>query len=396
LAKIVKSKVLTELEAFNSQWIERYIDQEKKGLSLGRKKKIRLTLGKIGREQINKRFDQITRDDLEEWIETLKAEDFEDSTKITYLKIAKPFFTWMHNLDDPNFASWIQTHNYQTTVGPEDILNEAELNQIRSILKTPRDKTMFEVLYESALRPAEFLALRRSDVSFDTDSAMIHIRKGKTGFSRDIPLVGNARALLSQWILNEHPLRNDSHFPLWINMSSNSSYDPLQQQGLRKFMARIADLGRVQKRVVPYTLRHTRLTDLARMGANEAILCQIAGWKQGSGMASVYIHLSGRDSKPALMKLYGIQQEKSDKPIIQLPKVCPNCKEPNSFEAKLCWRCKLPIDPQTMLAMIKEKTKNDQRMEALELQVKALADALIPKEFDTKVNKVLGPFETNI
>ena len=86
--------------------------------------------------------------------------------------------------------------------------------------------------------------------------------------------MGNARAVLTQWIMNEHPLRSDSQFPLWIDMSKNTNYTPLQQQGLRRFVQRIAEeagkrcasLKRKLERInaYQYMFRHTRLTDLAR------------------------------------------------------------------------------------------------------------------------------------
>ncbi|MGI0091029.1 MAG: tyrosine-type recombinase/integrase, partial [Nitrososphaerales archaeon] len=329
---------LSEVEAFNSQWIQRYIDAEKRGVTLGRRKRIRLTLGKLGRLHLNKRFDQVTKDELQEFVDSLKddsyddpryPESYSDETKRSYLKIAKPFFKWLHKLDDPEFASWIKTGSYRTTVGPEDIFTEAELNQMRDACKTPRDKAMLETLFESARRPKEFLSLRRGDIEFDKDCVTLHIRKGKTGFPRDVVLIGAARPLLTRWILNEHPLRSDSDFSVWIDMSKNTTHEPLQQLGLRKFIARTAEQSRIKKRAYPYMMRHSRLTDLARLGANEAMLCEIAGWKQGSKMPSVYIHFSGRDQKPALMKLYGIQPEEP-KEARPLTKKCPACNEVNT------------------------------------------------------------------
>ncbi len=72
----------------------------------------------------------------------------------------------------------------------------------------PRDKVMFECLYESALRPKELLGLSKSDIGFDDDSASIHIKRGKTGFPRDVSLVQDAFPLLRSWIFNDHPLRD--------------------------------------------------------------------------------------------------------------------------------------------------------------------------------------------
>lgn len=184
------TELLSEVEAFNSQWIELYIDVEKRGMKPATKKKIREKLGKMGRVHLNKRFDQVTKDDLEDWVDAPRANElndpdypeYEDQTKTTYLKVAKPFFTWMHKQDDPTFASWIKPGNFRTKITADDIWTEEEMNAMRSVLKTPRDKAMFEVLYESAMRPFEFLSLSRSDLESDENSIPYIFRKGKQDF----------------------------------------------------------------------------------------------------------------------------------------------------------------------------------------------------------------------
>lgn len=39
------------------------------------------------------------------------------------------------------------------------------------------------------------------------------------------------------------------------------------------------------------------------------------GWVQASNMASIYVHLSGRDVDNALLKVYGIQNTKENKKV---------------------------------------------------------------------------------
>ena len=258
--------------------------------------------------------------------------------------------------EDPKFASWIKAGTFQATVTPDDILTLEERATMLSKCVTPRDKTMFQSLYESAARPMEFLSLMKSDVSFESDSANFHIRKGKTGHPRDITLVQDSHPLLRNWIFNEHPLRDEKDFPLWVDMSRNSKHEPLQQLGLRRFMERISKAAGISKRVTPYTLRHTRLTDLARENASEALLSLIAGWRPGSRMPSVYIHLSKRDQKPALQKLLGIAKEDPEPKNDPRPKVCASCKTVNPSDARICSVCKMALDTKTAVDMITQRT----------------------------------------
>lgn len=233
---------------------------------------------------------------------------------------------------------------------------------------------MVQVLYESAARPFEFLALWKSDVAFEQDTASIHIRKGKGGFPRDITLPQNAGPLLRDWIFNEHPLRKEPDFPLWVGMLSTSPNSPFTQVGLRGFLTRLATSVNLKKRLTPYTFRHTRLTDLARLGGSEFLLSQLAGWRPGSKMPAVYIHLSHRDQKPALQKLLGLTPIQAQK--MEGPKTCENCRQVNVSDAKICSLCKLPMDAKAAFEVIKQKDSQLTRMDALEAQNKAILAGL--------------------
>jgi hypothetical protein len=62
-------------------------------------------------------------------------------------------------------------------------------------------------------------------------------------------------------------------------------------------------------------------------------------------MASVYVHLSGRDVDHALLQLYGLTPpEGKDARAKDLIKTCPRCNERNSWDAKFCKRCAFVLD----------------------------------------------------
>lgn len=192
------------------------------------------------------RADEILKD-------TKTGETYADNTKIDFLKISKPFFSWSRR-DDPGLASWIKTGSYHPVVTPEDILTTDERTRINELCKTPRDRALFNVGYESAARPKDLLALRKLDIQFEEDCAVIVIKKGKGGFPRSIPLLQDAFPLLKNWVFNENPLRDQTDFPIWVDMSSNSTHDPLQQVGYRRFIERLAKAARIEKRVSSPTL----------------------------------------------------------------------------------------------------------------------------------------------
>jgi hypothetical protein len=59
------------VDSYNDALVNNYFGETKRGLSERRKKKIRLTLGKLGREFLRKPLDSVSKDDLEEFLDEL-------------------------------------------------------------------------------------------------------------------------------------------------------------------------------------------------------------------------------------------------------------------------------------------------------------------------------------
>jgi hypothetical protein len=71
-----------------------------------------------------KPLDKMTKEEIEDFVDLVRnnmEREYEQSTRIDFLKVSKPFFAWLHP-EDRHFASWIITGSYQPTVGPDDIL----------------------------------------------------------------------------------------------------------------------------------------------------------------------------------------------------------------------------------------------------------------------------------
>jgi predicted amidophosphoribosyltransferase len=72
-------------------------------------------------------------------------------------------------------------------------------------------------------------------------------------------------------------------------------------------------------------------------------LNQHAGWSINSNMAQKYIHYFGNESSESLLEAYGIVT-RNNVPIDTLnPKMCPNCNEGNTQDAKFCAKCRMVL-----------------------------------------------------
>ncbi|MGI0079036.1 MAG: hypothetical protein ACRECH_05380 [Nitrososphaerales archaeon] len=99
------------------------------------------------------------------------------------------------------------------------------------------------------------------------------------------------------------------------------------------------------------------MTDLSRKGFNEAQLCEFAGWKQGSEMPRVYIHLVQQDVKNALLKAEGFHVEET-RQTMKLPKKSNRCGNVSPSDSDFCDRCHLALTTQAALRVQEENEKD--------------------------------------
>jgi hypothetical protein len=120
----------------------------------------------------------------------------------------------------------------------------------------------------------------------------------------------------------------------------------------------IVDRAGIKKRVYPHLFRHSRATHLANH-LTESQLKQYLGWVQGSSMASVYVHLSGRDVDQALLALNGINANKEKEAEKFKAIDCPRCKNRNSPISKFCSSCGLALDVKTAIEADETRRRAD-------------------------------------
>jgi hypothetical protein len=118
--------------------------------------------------------------------------------------------------------------------------------------------------------------------------------------------------------------------------------------------------GLLAKPFNPYIRRHSALTEKS-VKLKYNTLNQHAGWSMNSNMAQKYIHYYGNESSESLLEAYGIVT-KDKVPIDTLnPKMCPNCNEGNTQDAKFCSKCKMIMSLEGYQeALESQKQKEDE------------------------------------
>jgi hypothetical protein len=124
----------------------------------------------------------------------------------------------------------------------------------------------------------------------------------------------------------------------------------LTGMGVWWIIQRCGERAKFEKRVYPHLLRHSRLTELARRGANEQVLKFYAGWSDTSDMPSVYCHLSAKDVDETIRAITtGKKVEHVVRPSKLLPKICPRCRTPNESTNQYCSKCWIPLTEQSAM-----------------------------------------------
>lgn len=291
---------------------------------------------------VRKPFKEVTKEDIEKFFE--KYKDHSEAYNCTFRRIIKPFFRWIYKYEKedgyPPIVKWIKCGRRVRRL--PNILTMKEIQKMIEVCDNLRNRAIISVLYESGFRASELMDLKIKDLNFDEYGAILMVN-GKTGMRRT-RLISSITDLKA-W-LNVHKNKNDVNAPLFCTFTKNKYGSPvtypLTSSGLSIIIGSILKRTNIEKRVYPHIFRHTRATHLAKH-LTEQELKAYFGWTQNSGMASIYVHLSGQDMDDKILQIYGV------KPIdgTQTPKIptikCPKCSEINSIGNMWCWKCDSPL-----------------------------------------------------
>ncbi|MHA1703919.1 MAG: tyrosine-type recombinase/integrase [Promethearchaeota archaeon] len=330
---------------------------------------------------LNKDLKKVTKDDLKGIVAEIEKKEWSPHTKHAFKVMIRKFYRFEEGIDEkgvyPEKVKWLRStvkHSQQKL--PEELLTEEEIKKMIIVSRNERDKALIAILYESGCRISEIGLLRLKDISFDDYGAKITV-SGKTG-TRRIRIV-NSVPYLQSWI-NQHSDNQNTETYIFVNRLNNKVLSYTRLSDIIKELARKAG---IKKRVYPHLLRHSRATSLAGH-LTEAQMKDYLGWTQSSKMAAVYVHLSGRDTDNAILKLSGIQIDENEKPKEELKfRECVRCKKKNEVTNKFCNVCGLVLEDKEANKMIERdfaRKETDDFMnkivnnkEMLEMLVKKIA-----------------------
>ncbi len=227
-------------------------------------------------EDQNKKIFNLTKDDMQEYLNSLMLEGKSNATISRVSASIKAYYKYLvsRNLAESNIVADVVT--YKVDKKEPSILTKSEIEEllkqpIDSDLKGQRDQTMLQTLYSTGMRVTELISLKMSDVNFTNGT--IKIAKNKT--SRVIKLSNSTMKYLTNYMLNMRPLliKLDTDDTLFLNANGKK----LTRQGFWKILKQYKDGAHIAKELTPHTLRHSFAVHQLKDGIEMKKLQEILG-----------------------------------------------------------------------------------------------------------------------
>ncbi|MBU0898943.1 MAG: tyrosine-type recombinase/integrase [Nanoarchaeota archaeon] len=287
---------------------------------------------------VSKDFQAVTEQDLEHFL--LSMNSYAEKTKRTRWYCIRKLLTFLEK--EELFNKIKPRFKVRKLKLPEELLTLEEVNKMISRAYHIRDKAFLSALYETGCRAGEILSRRIKHVAFDNHGAVLTV-SGKTD-SRRVRIIRSV-ALLANWIEN-HPIKDNPKSFLWISL--NNYKNPVQYRTMDIMIKNLAERCNIKKRVYMHLFRHTRSTHLANK-LTEAQMKEYLGWTQRSEMASIYVHLSGRDVDQAIIEMNEGKTSINHVEPTETIKECFRCGAQSHPSSKFCSHCGLLLD-ETQIA----------------------------------------------
>src|SRR5580692_1664390 len=166
------------------------------------------------------------------------------------------------------------------------ILSPEEVAQLIDAASNLQARAILVTLYSTGMRRSELVRLRVEDI--DSKRMIVHIRKGKGGKDRDVPLCPKLLETLREYWRWKKP--KTWLFPRGIAKRGDA---PLTSKAVWYAVTEAARHARLKKRVAPHMLRHSFATHLLENGADLPTIQVLLGHADLEA-TSIYLHLSRR------------------------------------------------------------------------------------------------------
>ena len=209
-----------------------------------------------------RRFEEALGSDLAEadqeairrWVEHLRLQPIGPERLRCHYSALK--FLYARTLGQPEKVAFISMPRKDAPL--PTVLSPAEIQRVLDAFLVAKYRVFFALIYATGLRIREASLLQTTDI--DAMQRVIHVRNGKGGKERLVPLSSSLYALLRRYYGHERP-------PLpWVFTSKAGK--PLCHETARRALLCASAVAGIGKVVTPHMLRHSFATNLLEHGTD--------------------------------------------------------------------------------------------------------------------------------
>lgn len=329
-----------------------------------------------------KPLDECTADDLKAYVEKYIS-DFEGKhgrkpEKGNLNAIYSSFKKYYKWVGKPEVVGWIKTKTVLKKINPNKLLTPAEIQTMLRVWGKDRDKCLLAMAYESGARIGELLSLRVDDIKINEGECKVRIPDNYEG--EDVNSKTGSRSLI---LIESLP-----YIEKWLNVHNGGELlFGLKKVRAHEILKMMAEKAGIAKNVHWHLLRHTRATEMAKLGMQETAMKKRFGWMEDSGMIKRYTSLTDEDADNSYREALGLGTKKKDIAINPIARRCSKCGKLIDI-GEYCPQCaeiqkltEANTKAQLEKEALKERLdKRDSDLENLKKQMELITAALQAKQ----------------
>ena len=220
--------------------------------------------------------------DIRDYISTLTRRGLKDTSIQHHIGVLRNLFNWLQieAIISTNPMARIRSHKIDVKQLRHALTTE-DVEKLRSVCETPREKALVEFFLSSGCRLSEVLSIRVADVDWATCSVRVI---GKGDKPRTVYFSVRAKIMLQAYLSQ----RKGGEY---LFTGERAPYGQLSSDAVQRVIKLIGARTELSHKVHPHLLRHTFATHALHAGMDIAVIQQLLGHEDLS-TTQIYAELS--------------------------------------------------------------------------------------------------------